>query len=527
MSEEVVVVGSGASGAHFALTLLKQGRKVTMLDVGVRPPEPVNPDQTVPELKSNLDDPTNYFLGDDFQAVVFPGAEDYYSQPPPKDYVFESSGASEPKRDGFSPLLSYAQGGLAQAWTGGSYPFNDDELAEFPFSFEDIRPFYDEVGRRIGVVGDPDDDLAAFTPIHDGLMPPLDLDEHGRRLMKSYTDQRLDLNEQLLWRLGRSRVAVLSRDQGDRKACSYLGRCMWGCPTEAFYTPSITLNECLRYENFTYRPGHRVSHFNVDSSGAVTSVVAGDEEIPVQKLVLAAGALTSSHIYLESWRRASGEIARLPGLMDNRQLFIPFVNLRMLGKRYDPKSYQYHQLAFAFGDPDPRKYIHGQITTLTTAMVHPVIQNLPVDLKAATTVFRNLHAALGLANAMHADWRRDDCYATLEDDRLLLHYEAPPNEDFHIRYTMERMQQALLKLGCVAPPNMTQVRPMGGSVHYAGTLPMSENSADPHTTTAQCESRAFKNLFVVDGATFPFLPAKQYTFTLMANAVRVANEAFD
>jgi hypothetical protein len=30
---------------------------------------------------------------------------------------------------------------------------------------------------------------------------------------------------------------------------------------------------------------------------------------------------------------------------------------------------------------------------------------------------------------------------------------------------------------------------------------------------------------MVDGATFPFLPAKNITFTLMANAVRVA-EAF-
>lgn len=527
MSEEIVVVGSGASGVHFALTLLKRGWKVTMLDVGVQPPKPLLPDQTVPQLKENLDDPAGYFLGKDFQAVVYPGAEDYYSQPPPKDYVFEcDDSASKPRVKGFAPLLSFAQGGLAQAWTGGSYPFNDEELAEFPFSYADIEPHYDEVGRRIGVVGDPKDDLAAFTPTHDGLMEPLDLCEHGEQLTSAYARQRADINEQMNWFLGRSRVAVLSRDMGERKACSYLGRCMWGCPSAAFYTPSITLAECQQFENFDYRPGLRVSHFNVDSSGAVSSVVAGDEEIPAKRLALAAGALTTSQIYLESWRRAADEIAKLPGLMDNRQLFIPFVNLRMLGKRYDPESYQYHQLAFAFSDADPIRHVHGQITALTTAMVHPVIQNLPVDLKAATTVFRNLHAALGLANAMHADWRRDDCYASLDDGRLLLHYETPPNEDFYIRHTRDRMRQALMKLGCIAPPNMTQTRPMGGSVHYAGTLPMSDDPLDsnPHTTTPNCESRQFENLFIVDGATFPFLPAKQYTFTLMANAVRIANQ---
>ena len=72
---------------------------------------------------------------------------------------------------------------------------------------------------------------------------------------------------------------------------------------------------------------------------------------------------------------------------------------------------------------------------------------------------------------------------------------------------------------------MRVFRPMGASVHYAGTLPMSKDAA-PFTTTEFCQSRDLDNLFVVDGATFPFLPAKNITFTLMANAVRVAEAAF-
>ena len=66
------------------------------------------------------------------------------------------------------------------------------------------------------------------------------------------------------------------------------------------------------------------------------------------------------------------------------------------------------------------------------------------------------------------------------------------------------------------------MRPMGASVHYAGTLPMTKVAA-PFTTTEQGQSREYANLFFVDGATFPFLPAKNITFTLMANAVRIAN----
>jgi hypothetical protein len=33
-------------------------------------------------------------------------------------------------------------------------------------------------------------------------------------------------------------------------------------------------------------------------------------------------------------------------------------------------------------------------------------------------------------------------------------------------------------------------------------------------------------LYFVDGTTFPALPAKNITFTLMANATRIAEEAF-
>ena len=48
----------------------------------------------------------------------------------------------------------------------------------------------------------------------------------------------------------------------------------------------------------------------------------------------------------------------------------------------------------------------------------------------------------------------------------------------------------------------------------------------PLTTSRDGRSRDFDNLFFVDGTTFPFLPAKNLTFTLMANAARIADTAF-
>ena len=66
---------------------------------------------------------------------------------------------------------------------------------------------------------------------------------------------------------------------------------------------------------------------------------------------------------------------------------------------------------------------------------------------------------------------------------------------------------------------------MGSSVHYSGTLPMSAERR-AWSVSPTCQSHDIENLFVVDGSVMPFLPAKNLTFTLMANAVRVAAAAF-
>src|SRR6185369_17867309 len=87
-----------------------------------------------------------------------------------------------------------------------------------------------------------------------------------------------------------------------------------------------------------------------------------------------------------------------------------------------------------------------------------------------------------------------------------------------------RVRSALRRLGCVVPPGMAHVRPKGASVHYAGLIPMGPGDS-PLGATAEGKSRDVEGIYFADGVTFPFLPAKNITFTLMANAVRVAKAA--
>ena len=533
----IVIVGSGASAVHFALSVLPKGYQVLMLDVGRQQPESVNPGDTFDDLKNNLSDPAEYFLGKDFEAVIYPDYDsEYYGFPPSKNYVLKGVPNFQYHSSGFEPLSSFALGGLAEVWTAGVYPLRDKDLFDFPLSYPDFEPFYSKVADRIGITGTRDD-LDRFYPYHRNLMPPLELDQHSEILLSEYEKRRGYINNELGSYIGRSRVATLSQDKGHRKACTYTGRCLWGCPVQSLYTPSITLQECKKYSNFTYKSDLYVTHFAFNAKRHINRVFARSTnenkvyEFELDKLVLAAGTLSSSKIFMNSIYNDTGEIIKLTGLMDNRQLLIPFINIRMIGQQHNSGTYQYHQLVLGIENKNPRNYVHGQITTLKTALMHPIVQKIPLDLKAATFFFRNLHAALGVVNINFPDTRRKENYLSLEIERnpsrasLLINYVPSSNEKTLIRHTIKKVKKVFAALRCFVPPGMIHVRPMGSSVHYSGTIPMSPTEA-PYTVSEHCQSHDFRDLYVVDGSVFPFLPAKNLTFTLMANAIRVAETAF-
>jgi len=529
-----MVVGSGPSAVHFALSALQSGHSVEMIDVGRIPPAVVNASDSFAQLKENLEDPVSYFLGRNYEGVLLPGAqEEFYGIPPSKNYALESVPQLQVEPRDFSPIFSFARGGLAEMWTGGCYPFNDAELTDFPFCFDELLPYYSQISQRIGINGRTDDDLARFIPSHEGLLDPLQLDEHSALLLSRYYKKQQHIQKKLGCYLGRARQSVLSHDQGSRKACQYLGRCLWGCPSGAFYTPSITLEECMKYQNFIYHGDQYGAHFEYDDHGKIDKLVAEStidgtvRSFPVETLVLAAGTLGTSKIFLQSIYRKTGKIERLNGLMDNRQVMVPFVNLNMIRRPYNADSYQYNQLALALDEEHAREYVHGLVTTLKTAMIHPLLQKFPFDLRTSIQLFRNVHAALGVVNLNFHDTRRQDNYVSLEmaadglSQKLVVKYATPSGEAVRIARVLKRLKKVLWQLGCVVPPGMTYVRPMGASVHYAGTLPMS-NQKIFGTVSSYCRSHDFSNLYVADGSTYPFLPAKNITLTLMANASRVA-----
>jgi hypothetical protein len=297
------------------------------------------------------------------------------------------------------------------------------------------------------------------------------------------------------------------------------------------------LNRCIAHDNFFYHPDFFASHFQLASDLEIEHLMAyglnggRQEAFRADAYVLACGAISTSNIVLRSIYKSTGEIIRLTGLTNNRQVLAPLINLPMLGRQYNPETYQYHQLSVGLDAENPAEYIHGQITALKTATAHPIIQSLPLDLSTATNVFSAVRSSLALLSLFFCDYRREENYLTLqpaercgEDGEwpvLSIHYSPSEGEGQTIRDAMARIRQFFLALGASIVPGMTKIRSTGNVEHYSGTLPMSRTKK-AWTLSEKCQSYDIANMFVVDGSTMPFLPAKNLTFTLMANAVRVA-----
>jgi choline dehydrogenase-like flavoprotein len=78
-------------------------------------------------------------------------------------------------------------------------------------------------------------------------------------------------------------------------------------------------------------------------------------------------------------------------------------------------------------------------------------------------------------------------------------------------------------VGFLSHPSLVRYLAPGQSIHYAGTLSMTDNQASDYHTNADGRLRSTRNVYIADASVFPALPAKPLTLTIMANAMRTAD----
>src|SRR5262249_19017342 len=77
------------------------------------------------------------------------------------------------------------------------------------------------------------------------------------------------------------------------------------------------------------------------------------------------------------------------------------------------------------------------------------------------------------------------------------------------------------RMGYWSSRRFVRIPKPGASVHYGGPLPMRERVERRYETRRNGLLNGTKAVYIGDSAAFPRLPAKNLTFTIMANALRI------
>ncbi len=242
MSQRALVVGSGPGGSVAAMVLARAGWDVTIFEKGA-----------------------NYFtdLASDRPGTVFSNDElkmdRSFSRPDPtaEPRVFRSS-LQAPPIVGRVQDLPQTVGGATVHWDAKTPRFWDIDfkklsmlgpirganIADWPFDYAEIAPFYDQIEKLIGVAGDVDRFPAELTLAHAprtmALPMPAGPPQYSSLLVAEGC-RRVGLHPFM------APMAINSRPYQGRPVCDNCGCCSgYGCPIQARVGALAPLREALR-----------------------------------------------------------------------------------------------------------------------------------------------------------------------------------------------------------------------------------------------------------------------------------------
>ncbi len=522
---DVLIVGTGPSGSVVAHTLSKRGMSVMCLEQG----DWVNPS----------DFPANH---PEWELLI---QKDWHHDPNiralPSDYPVEVSDSD------MSPVMFNAVGG-SSIFYGAEWPrllpsdfcvrTLDGVAEDWPISYEDLKPYHDEVDRFIGVAG-VDGDPA----YPEGLtypMPPHPLGKAGRRAAQAMN--------QLGWHWWPGTNAIATYKHKTLEPCTRWGTCEFGCPEGSKASFDLIYLPQALQQGAQLVTGARVSRIVTNAKGLAEGAIwidrDGHEHFQrADVVVLCANGIGTARLLLLSASHAQPDgLANSSGLVGRNLMLHP---CNSVAGFYDdpleswegPAGQLIHSMQFYDTDAD-RGFVRG---AKLQVLPHPG----PLNAVEA-------HRRLGFddvwgdgfhrAAAAHGSgilWCANTEDLPDETNRVVLdgaltdgdgipapkvHYRISDNTRRILRFTIERMEEIHQVAGVARTFRVELWTDQPG--HLLGTARM---GADPERSVVDSFGRAHDvpNLFIADGSIFVTSGSANPTCTIAALALRVAKGIAD
>jgi choline dehydrogenase-like flavoprotein len=516
-----LIIGSGPSGVACAHALLQLGARVVMLDAGITLEEPRR--QTVAQM--NAQPPKSWTQE---QIKTLKNGMSSGVKGIPLKLVY---GSNYPYRDadihvpadyqGVALRPSLALGGFSAVWGAAMLPYSESDMAGWPINRADLSDHYAAVARLTGLAT-VHDDLEKFFPFQGSSPDLLAMSRQAKNLYARLEQNRIPLQTAGI-HFGRARVAARAGPAG----CVYCGLCMYGCPYGFIYNSEQTLAGLRQHPNFTYRPDAIVTRLEeVGGSVRITGYHRTSREafeFPAQRAYLATGVLATAKIVLQSLGLYDQPVL----LKDSQYYLFPLIT----GSGGDVQHEALHTLCQLFieifDDQITPHSVHLQVYTYNDL----IGQAVRVAFGPAAGAFEWLARALErrllvVQGYLHSNYSSQISVQLKKGapDRLLVQAKLNPAVPSTVRRVLRKLRRHGRQLGAWPLAPMLQMADPGRGFHNGSSFPMRSDPAGLETDILG-RLPAWKRIHIVDASVLPDIPATQITFSVMANAHRIASQA--
>jgi len=557
MNYDICIIGSGAGASPVAYTLANAGAKVLVLEKG---PWLTEKELYKDELAISLRDAYNPNLNDE-QHVI----EDQYENDE-GDSFWQGEATSESGSTFWNGTVVGGSSNFMSGYFHRLKPVDFRLKSEFgaieganvedwPISYDDLEPFYAMVDKHVGVSGKHIEHPFAEPHSTNFDYPPLA--EHPVAAWIDKTAEKLGVHSIPIPR------AVLSQPAMGRRSCEYSGYCSnYGCASGAKGSGrAALLNHAVAGGNCTIKPESKVVKIETDDQGKISGVLYYDRQnrqhkVTAKYYVVACQAIETSRLLLiSSGKKFPNGLANNNGQVGKNLLFSAggtgqgdFIFDKMSKQQVDEltrvgpflnRSLQdWYQINDKTFNSDTNKPSAKGGTLDFLFYQNPVAraygtqrdnegdlvwgEQLKLNLKKEFTTYKTLRFEV------FNDWLpTDDCFVSLDDEitdkwgdpvakvRIGFH----PHDLKVGEFIAAKGEEFLTAMGAInvssgvsgsPPPNL-----QAGGCRFGD---------DPKTSVLNkyCQAHEVNNLFVTDGSFMPTGGSVPYTYTIYANAFRVA-----
>ncbi|WP_244970852.1 GMC family oxidoreductase [Gordonia jinghuaiqii] len=521
---DVVIVGSGPSGAVAAKRFAESGYSVLCLEQGEYP-DYTTIRSAEPEFELTKDK--------------------HFSWNPNKRRAVSDYPVNDSESE-VAPLMWNGVGGssilYAAAWhrlkpSDFRVKTLDGVAADWPLTYEELAPFYARVEHDFSVSGVPDD--PAFPEGFDIPLPPFPLGDLERRFAAAH--DRLGWH----WWPGSNSIATVRH--GALEPCVRRASCMWGCFDGAKASVDRTHWPSALKLGVTLRQRARVLRVETDSRGLATGVTYVDlatganHFVGGRTVVLAANGIGTPRLLLASASKTHPDgLANSSGLVGKNLMMHPYSTVvGLFDEAFENWQGPFGQRAYSleFAETQPgRGFLRGAKWQLM-GTGGPLNTTGSFPWGGAGAWGPDFHKEVQRRFAHSAYWAilaedlPDESNAVTLDPELVdgsglaapkVTYRASENTRALLDFNHALAEQSMREAGAYETLVSPIVRETGW--HLLGTVRMGEN---PQSSVVDGYGRSHDvpNLFVMDGSVMPTSGAVNPTGTVAALALRSTEAA--